>query len=210
MKLYLVRHGETTDNTERRYQTKDSCLSLLGKKQAHILAKRLQNIDIDYIYCSPQKRAQETGLIINNTLKKQVEFTPLLSEFKRPSELEGKLKDGSEIKKLSQMLKDNFHNPSWRHSDEETFFDIRKRALACIEMVKSSQKENVLVVSHNLFISAIVSVLMFGEKVTSYELSQWMYFAVMENTGISVCQYSQDKGWRLMAWNDHTHFGELR
>ena len=53
MKLYLVRHGETTDNTERRYQTKDSCLSLLGKKQAHILAKRLQNIDIDYIYCSP-------------------------------------------------------------------------------------------------------------------------------------------------------------
>ena len=108
------------------------------------------------------------------------------------------------------MLKDNFHNPSWRHSDEETFYDIRKRALACIEMVKSSQKENILVVSHNLFISAIVSVLMFGEKVTSYELSQWMYFAVMENTGISVCQYSQDKGWRLMAWNDHTHFGELR
>ena len=209
MKLYFVRHGETTDNAERRYQTKDSCLSVLGKKQAHILAKRLQDITIDYIYCSPQKRAQETGIIINTILKKPIEFTSLLSEFKRPSELEGKLKDDLEIKKLSQDLKDNFHNPSWKYSDEESFHDMRKRALACIKMIKFSQKQNILVVSHNLFISALVSILMFGNKVTSHELSQWMYFAVMENTGISVCQYSQDKGWRLMVWNDHTHFGEL-
>lgn len=210
MKLYFVRHGETKDNAERRYQTKDSYLSILGKKQVTLLAKRLQNIDIDCIYCSPQKRAQETGLIINNNLKKQIVFTPLLSEFKRPSDLEGKLKDDPEIKELSQKLKINFHDSEWKHSDEETFHDIRKRALNFVEMIKSSQKESVLVVSHNLFISAIVSILMFGDKVTSYELSQWMYFAVMENTGISLCQYDQDKGWRLIAWNDHAHFKELQ
>lgn len=210
MRLYLVRHGETKDNAERRYQNKDSSLSILGKKQATILAKHLQNIDIDCIYCSPQKRAKKTGIIINKTLNKQIEFTSLLSEFKRPTELEGKLKDDLEIKKLSQMLKDNFHNPSWKHSDEETFCDIRKRALHFVEMIKSSQKENVLVVSHNLFISAIVSVLMFGDEVTSYELSRWMYFAVMENTGISLCQYDTNRGWRLMAWNDHAHFKDLQ
>lgn len=209
MKLYFVRHGETADNVKRRYQTKDSYLSILGKKQVHILAKRLQNIGIDYIYCSPQKRAQETAIIINNALKKQIKFTSLLSEFKRPSELEGKLKDNSKIKKFSQKLKENFHNTLWKYSDEETFCDIRKRALDFVEMIKSSQKENVLVVSHNLFISAIVSVLMFGDKVTSFELSQWMYFAILENTGISICQYDHNRGWRLMAWNDHAHFKEL-
>jgi len=50
---------------------------------------------------------------------------------------------------------------------------------------------------------------MFGNKVTSQELFQWMYFAIMENTGISLCQYSDKRGWRLVVWNDHTHFGDL-
>jgi len=210
MRLYFVRHGETIDNADRRYQNKDSSLSFLGKKQAETLAKRLQSIHIDYVFCSPQKRAQETGMILNKVLNKQIENTHLLSEIKRPSELEGKQKNDPVIKEISQKLKDNFHNPSWKYSDEETFYEIRKRALDFIKIIKFSQKQNILAISHNFFIAAIVATLMFGDKITSYELSKWMYFAVMENTGISLCQYTHERGWRLMVWNDHTHFGELQ
>lgn len=209
MRLYFVRHGETKDNAARRYQNKNSQLSTLGIKQAHILAKRLLDIDIDSIYCSPQKRARETGLIINDTIKKPVVFTHLLSEIKQPTELEKKHKDNLDVRKLSQLLIDNFHNPSWRYSDEESYNEIKKRSLDFIEMIKPSRRQNILAISHNLIISAIVATLMFGAEVTSRELLRWMYFASMENAGISLCEYTDRRGWRLMSWNDHAHFEEL-
>lgn len=210
MKLYFVRHGETIDNAKRQYQTNDSSLSDLGKQQVNVLTKRLQTIPIDYIFCSPLLRCEETGLMINKALKKPIEFTNLLTEIKLPKEIEGQPKDDPKIKRISRTLKDNFHNSSWKYSNEETFLDIKKRAINFIEMVKFSQKQDVLIISHNIFISAIIAVLMFGKEATSRELFNWMYFAIMENTGISLCQYTQDRGWRLMVWNDYSHLRILQ
>jgi len=83
MKLYFVRHGETIDNAKRHYQSNNSPLSKLGRQQAQILAKRLQNFTLDSILCSPLRRTQETGQIINERLHKRIKYTKLLSEIKR-------------------------------------------------------------------------------------------------------------------------------
>ena len=62
LRLYMMRHGETVWNTERRYQgMTDIELSQTGIKQAECAEKRFENIEIDKIYCSPLKRAMATA-----------------------------------------------------------------------------------------------------------------------------------------------------
>ena len=62
LRLYMMRHGETVWNTERRYQgMTDIELSEEGLRQAQCAAERFKSIDIDKIYCSPLKRAAATA-----------------------------------------------------------------------------------------------------------------------------------------------------
>ncbi|MBI2576317.1 histidine phosphatase family protein [Candidatus Woesearchaeota archaeon] len=62
MKLFLVRHGQTSWNKEKRYQGKtDIPLSSLGSWQAARIAKRLQREHIRKIYSSTLKRALSTA-----------------------------------------------------------------------------------------------------------------------------------------------------
>ena len=62
MKLFLVRHGQTSWNKKKRYQGKtDIPLSSLGSWQAACIAKRLQHEPIRKIYSSPLKRALSTA-----------------------------------------------------------------------------------------------------------------------------------------------------
>ena len=65
MKLYIIRHGTTKWNVERRLQgRKDSELTEEGIKRAIMLRDRLQDVDFDMIYSSPLNRALETAKII--------------------------------------------------------------------------------------------------------------------------------------------------
>ncbi len=64
-KIYLIRHGETDWNKERRFQgQKNIALSDFGRKQAEQLASHLQSKKFDAIYASDLSRARETARII--------------------------------------------------------------------------------------------------------------------------------------------------
>ena len=65
MKLYLVRHGETDWNIERRLQGQvDIPLNEFGKSLAVKTGKGLENIQFDICFTSPLKRAKETAELI--------------------------------------------------------------------------------------------------------------------------------------------------
>lgn len=65
MLLYLVRHGETDWNRERRIQgSTDIPLNDTGRDQAAATARLLARRSWDAIYSSPLSRAFETGAII--------------------------------------------------------------------------------------------------------------------------------------------------
>lgn len=66
MKLYVVRHGQTNWNIERRLQgTSEVPLNNAGIKQAQNLAETFKNIDVDFIFSSPLQRAYDTASFIN-------------------------------------------------------------------------------------------------------------------------------------------------
>lgn len=67
MEIYLVRHGQTLWNTEKRLQgSADIELNETGRKLAQITGEALMDTPIDIIYSSPLKRAYETATLIRN------------------------------------------------------------------------------------------------------------------------------------------------
>ncbi len=62
MILYLVRHGQSLYNLERRIQGQaDVALSPLGLRQGAAVAAALAKLPIDAVYSSPLRRAMETA-----------------------------------------------------------------------------------------------------------------------------------------------------
>jgi broad specificity phosphatase PhoE len=62
MELWLVRHGESTWNSARRFQGgRDAPLSPRGRRQARALAAGLAPVRFDALYSSPLRRARDTA-----------------------------------------------------------------------------------------------------------------------------------------------------
>ncbi|HQP91365.1 MAG TPA: histidine phosphatase family protein [Candidatus Omnitrophota bacterium] len=60
MKILLIRHGQTQPNIERTYSGwNDIPLNKTGIKQAKKVAKFLQGLSVDKIYCSDLKRCRQ-------------------------------------------------------------------------------------------------------------------------------------------------------
>ena len=81
MDLYLVRHGETESNIERRYQGwTESPLSQAGISQAEKAAHFLGRHNLSGLYCSDLSRAFHTARVIGSGSGLKPEATPLLRE----------------------------------------------------------------------------------------------------------------------------------
>lgn len=67
MKLYIIRHGETDWNKQRRLQGQsDTELNEYGIRLAQITGEALKDIRFDHIFSSPLKRAYRTAEIIRD------------------------------------------------------------------------------------------------------------------------------------------------
>jgi len=65
IKLMLIRHGESDGNVKRKFSGfQDVDLTEKGVWQAKRLARRLEEVQIDSVYCSDLKRARRTAEII--------------------------------------------------------------------------------------------------------------------------------------------------
>ena len=67
MKLYVVRHGETTQNQLGLVQgNTESDLSERGIREAKELNSLVKDLDIDVVVASPLRRAKDTARLITN------------------------------------------------------------------------------------------------------------------------------------------------
>lgn len=63
--IYVIRHGQTDLNKDRRMQGRMGLpLNEYGIEQANTLKEKLQNINFDLVFTSPQERAVQTAKII--------------------------------------------------------------------------------------------------------------------------------------------------
>lgn len=79
--LYLVRHGETVFNHEKRIQGHaDSPLTALGVKQAEAIAGKLVNENFNAVYSSDLGRAYATAEIIASHHNMSIRKSELIRE----------------------------------------------------------------------------------------------------------------------------------
>lgn len=203
MKLYMVRHGESTGNMTGVHQSGQTQLSEHGMKQAKKVAARFKNIPVDTIFSSDYIRAAVTAEMISLAVSKEVHHIPLLREFKRPTELEGKHMHDPSIQKTKKLMEENSRDIHWHHSDEENTFDFKNRVIQFIEFISSQKERSIVVVTHGMFLRMMAAVLMLGphEDIDLYR--KIMNIFKLQNTGITVWEKRDE--WRLVTWNDHAH-----
>ena len=134
MKIILVRHGETDWNLEGRLiGQKDVPLNDKGREQAELLRIKLANIEFDCCYSSPLSRAKETARIICKN-KCNIIYDNNLKE-----------RSGGELEGTIINHWNNYNNNSTIEADGE----ILNRAKHFLEMLKNTNYQKVLIVSHN-------------------------------------------------------------
>lgn len=210
MNVYFVRHGESVYNKKGLYQDAQVPLSERGEHQAAYVAERFSSIVIDRIITSTFLRAKKTAQIIQKKIHAPLTLSSLFVEYKKPTLIEHRPVHDPDVMKIRSLMFEKMHDDSFRHSDEENFSDLKKRAEKALRFIRGQKEENILVVTHGEFLRMIVAVAMFGEKLTSHELVRFLTFLETRNTGITYCAYTKENGWKLIIWNDHAHLGETR
>jgi broad specificity phosphatase PhoE len=129
MKIYLIRHGQTTGDVEDRYGgSYDDELSDKGKAQAHELANKIGSSGIQIFFCSPMIRAQQTAKILKTKLNCEIKTIENLKERNKNGVLSGMTKDEAKIKypKLAEELKDYRNQIQGAESQEDFVERIKK------------------------------------------------------------------------------------
>lgn len=183
MKAYLIRHGETAWNHERRVQGRtDIPLNEAGEETARITGRSLkgEGISFDRIYASPLLRAYRTAELIREETKSQcqIEKKELLVEFGFGA-LEGMVipKIGSDPR--LKKYRDCFTNPESYHPEEggESYEALLERGRRSIDelllpLEKGLPEGNVAVCCHGAMIRSMLLYLKKLPLSEFWELSQ--------------------------------------
>ena len=148
-KIYLVRHGETIWNTQKRWQgSKNSELTELGKQQARKTGELLNNIALDVAYVSPLGRAVQTIDIIlqNKTLEKRI--LPAVEEINM-GDWEGRLQSEIAISEPLQAFNFRQRPDLFSVQGAETFVQLQDRVVgSLLEIFDRHRGGSILIVSH--------------------------------------------------------------
>ncbi len=157
MKIYLIRHGETTGDIEDRFGGDyDDHLTETGKKQAKELAQKLTGKHIEIIFTSPRIRAKETAEIVQRQLKAPLEIVEELRERNNYGVLTGLTKAEAKRKcpaDFEKIAKDKtYHNVT----GSESYAEIKSRSTKVFEKILSKNYQTIAIITHGGVISTYV------------------------------------------------------
>ena len=210
-RIYFVRHGQSEGNIGLIRQHSSTALTDLGRKQANLVADRLSTYPIETIISSTMSRAQETAQIIANRINKEIEFSDLFVERRRPSEQIGKPKDDLIALESQRLIEENFLTPDYYYSDEENFTDLKNRASQMLNFVAERPEENILVVGHGYIMRLVLAYAICGPNLSALEGQKFINALKTNNTGMTIFDYNPESAhpWQVLVWNDHAHLEGL-
>jgi len=201
-KLYLIRHGETEWNAERRMQGHaDSPLSANGKQQAQWLAEALEEVPFDVICASSSGRTLQTAAIVKGSR----ELSVIVSDQWREMNLgawEGRI--SSEIEQLEPELYDAFWNEPEQYMPRrgETYADLQRRVLPALEqLVEEHAGKTICLISHTVTLKVIMAHM---ENRALANLWKPPYF---HPTCLSVVEWKEERP-HIVLHADTSHFRE--
>jgi broad specificity phosphatase PhoE len=204
IEILLVRHGQTNANSAGYWQGwTDLPLNSTGQAQAESIARRLsaEQDQIEALYTSPLRRAQQTAHAIGNRLA----LTPRpLDQLK---EIHFGDLEGITLREMEARFPDLY--AQWQDKTDMAFqwpggerrADFFARAAESCDLIRARHRgDRVVIVAHGGTIRACLAHLL------PDLLGRWWDYA-LDNAGLShVCATSNDA--RLLALNDTSHLRE--
>lgn len=206
--IFLVRHGKSNAHDGDRRQSPDSPLGGEGVRQAKALAERMTTENIDVIVSSRWDRAFQTAQLVSERLGLEVEVVDGIHEKEQSPKLYGSELTSEIHRRHATEVKKFGNNLDWKFDDEgESLRDLVGRVSRFRDyLIENHRNQNVLVVSHGLFIRTFIIASLLGEDyddLTFYKIFTSISF---DNTSVTLLEYDEKKThWELKYLNDHSH-----
>lgn len=184
--FYIVRHGETEWNVQRRLQgQQNSHLTENGLQQATKLGEKLKHIHFDEAFSSDLIRAQKTAELLTLERQLEVKTTQLLRE-RSYGKWEGKPYTiyETELKELVQQWEQLPHEEkkSFKYPDIETDAELIRRFILFLrETAIAYPGKTILVVSHGGMMKALLLHLGFTTYDQSIFVKNTSYFQLQSD-----------------------------
>jgi len=147
MKIYIIRHGESTSDIKEKYNGDyDDHLTDKGLKEAEIIARKLLDSKIQIIFSSSKIRAIETSEILKNALKCKMEVTENINEqdiYGAYPEL-SKNQPEEEYRRLGEVLA----NRDVEMEGVETYLHFKNRVIGCFSKITNEDHQIIAIVTH--------------------------------------------------------------
>ncbi|CAJ2234426.1 histidine phosphatase family protein [Companilactobacillus paralimentarius] len=202
MELYFVRHGKTQWNLEGKYQGGHGDSPLLSESLHDIglLAKRLENVEIDHMYSSPLPRARTTAETLIKDLHRDIDLS-IVDDLR---EFDLGIMEGRKFSELEREMPEVIY--AFRHQPKdydydlirgESFEEVAKRTTNAVQRIVEAnhEKGSVVIVSHGAALVTMIQSLL-GTKVDEIRKD-----GGLSNTSLTHLQY-KDGQYKLVEWNE--------
>ena len=197
MRLYLVRHGQTSWNTIGRAQGHtDIPLDPVGLEQASNLRQAFEGVRVDRILCSDLSRCLETALPISEATQTPLEARKDLRE-RGFGEWEGKMFNEVSALLATEAELAGVSAQQIRPPGGESFEDVWAR-LDAVQQLLLDTRDHIVVVSHGGALSLLLAKLIRG----TVDTSRAFRFA---NTGVTELQRRADGLFLMNRYSDTSH-----
>lgn len=155
MKIFLIRHGESTSDIENRYGGwYNDHLTERGKEQARARAKTLIGKGIEVVFSSPFFRARETAQTIAGAIRARVEIVEDIKERNHYGILTGMNMDEAR-EKYPELVK-RVSNVENTITGAEDFAAFNERIKQAFQTIANSHNATVALVTHKGPIRSII------------------------------------------------------
>lgn len=222
MRLYLIRHGESTGNVTDVGQGKTDPLTDKGKDEVRRTAQFLKNefneagIVPDLIITSTHLRTRESANIVREVLdndfvsgegisgKIEYKESETFVEFVRPTEQVGKSKSDPDFLKIDAIMHEEASKDwNYAYGDGESpkyVVDRAKQALLTIieegmkiETGPKNKEAIIVLVSHSFFMRTMLGCAVFGDDMNFGKLNYMIDGFDCSNASVSILQKSLSK-----------------
>lgn len=152
--IYVVRHGETTDNAEGVFRRSNTQLTDKGRDEAKDLGTDLKGKGITKIYSSDLPRAIETSQIIQKGITENITKKPK-TQFKSGQIRDLKSEEQSSLQKVKAVLDGKSKTEVIAHTPGFVSFDGKERPLILSSDIKNKiTNDHGKISAENLVINA--------------------------------------------------------
>jgi broad specificity phosphatase PhoE len=199
-RLYMIRHGETDWNVERRFQGQtDTELNANGQAQAQAVAERLAALDAPFtaLYASPLKRTMQTAETIAHRLGLTIQPAPEIKEI-HCGEWEGLVSAEIERKYPGQLEQWRANVAHHRLPGGECVDDVQARGIIFLERVLQAHPgESIIIVGHGASLLALIAYLQQWEVGPTWNDRSKR----LDNTGLTVIHANANRPGTVERYN---------